>query len=514
MKKEKDWFKLKKYPHIGLPLKAKDREKWIEQYITNSEAITKHRFLPFIHKTYKQRKYRKAYFTQNGERIPSIKNNNSELEFSRYKAHKDREIFYASHLDALIYTYYAQCLANNYESKLKEVKLENSITAYRSVPINEDYPIGPNKCNIDFAVDVFTEILKYREGSCVVMAFDISSFFDNLDHVILLKMWMEMMDVDRLPSDHFNVFKNITRFSYVDQAEIFEHFKNKIIVERNDPNTGKKIQIKKKVAKIKFLKNQRAIAYCTKSEFLKKENKQKLIHQYGKKEKRNKFGIPQGSPISSVLANIYLFHFDRVINDIVRAVGGIYRRYSDDMVIICPQEYKAVFESLIYIEIEKFKLEIKKAKTQIFYFRNLYGKFSCGQEFTHSINFNKNFIYLGLEFDGQNVLLKSASISGYYRKMKRSIRRHKYFSNKYRKPIFKRRILKKFSYKGSKRYRKYKWNSQLKEFEKSNEYNWGNFLSYAKKAERISITNKIYFQTKSHWKKLEKLINESQRTTY
>ena len=60
-KKEKDWFKLKRYPHIGLPLNPNDRYKWIEPYVTSELKVAKHSFLPFIHKTSRVRKFRKAY---------------------------------------------------------------------------------------------------------------------------------------------------------------------------------------------------------------------------------------------------------------------------------------------------------------------------------------------------------------------------------------------------------------------------------------------------------------------
>jgi len=133
----------------------------------------------------------------------------------------------------------------------------------------------------------------------------------------------------------------------------------------------------------------------------------------------------------------------------------------------------------------------------------------CGQEFNEVVNWNKNFIYLGFEFDGKNVLLKSASLSGYYRKMKRSIRRAKHFSNSKfskHKGIFKRRIFKKFSYKGAKRTRKYHWDKSKKAFLKTDSYNWGNFLSYAYKASKIMVNNKINQQTKRHWNILNKLL--------
>ena len=60
-KKKKDWFKIKRYPHIGLPLNDSDRHIWIQNYITNPEKIAKHSFLPFIHKTARVKKFRKIY---------------------------------------------------------------------------------------------------------------------------------------------------------------------------------------------------------------------------------------------------------------------------------------------------------------------------------------------------------------------------------------------------------------------------------------------------------------------
>ena len=144
-------------------------------------------------------------------------------------------------------------------------------------------------------------------------------------------------------------------------------------------------------------------------------------------------------------------------------------------------------------------------------FEKIGNKFLCGQEFPGGINWNKNLIYLGFEFDGQYTLLKSASISGYYRKMKRTIRRGKYFTNKVGSKtngeFFKRRILSKYSYKGARRRRKFKWDISKCIFVKSDEYDWGNFLSYAYKSKKIMVNNKIYSQTRRHWKKIEKLIH-------
>ena len=109
-------------------------------------------------------------------------------------------------------------------------------------------------------------------------------------------------------------------------------------------------------------------------------------------------------------------------------------------------------------EIARYKLEIQEAKNQVFEFKREKDKLTCAQVFENTINRNKNLTYLGFEFDGENIRLKKSSLSGYYRKMKRHISRAKSYSYKYEEPIFKRRILKNFSYKGAKRNRKVVWN--------------------------------------------------------
>jgi len=416
-------------------------------------------------------------------------------------------------LDSLIFSYYARLLSDSYETKIKstDYNLNEVVNAYRSVPINPKNENSSNKCNIDFANDVFKYIIEYQQNEFAVIAFDISSFFDNLNHKLLREIWVEILGAEKLPPDHFNVFKNITRFSHVDIVDIFEEFKSKIYTRKIN-KFGVPLEIKqKKVDSIRFLKNQNAIAFCTKDEFF--NLKGKLLQPSKTKKLKDgsivyrDFGIPQGSPISSVLANIYLLHFDKTINDFISTKGGIYKRYSDDMVVVCPLNVKDDLSNLIYSEITNYKLEIQPTKTQIFQFKRENNELLCGQEFNKIVNWNKNFVYLGFEFDGKNVLLKSASLSGYYRKMKRFVRRSKHFANKTKKPIFKRRILKKFSYKGAKRIRKYIWDETEKKFVKTDSYNWGNFLTYAYKASRVMVNNKIKGQTKRHWNILSKLLN-------
>lgn len=512
-KKEKDWFKLKRYPHIGFPLTYADRHKWIEKYVTTPEKVAKHSFLPFIHKTSRVKKFRKIYSNKDGKVPEQYKKGNKVL---RKVDEKKRELFYASHLDSLIFGYYAKLLSEFYEEKIKspEYNLDEVVNAYRSIPVNPNNENSSNKCNVDFANDVFKYTLNFQEDNFAVIAFDISSFFDNLDHKKLRKIWAEIINEPLLPPDHFNVFKNITRFSHVDIVDIFEEFKDRIYTRKNDKE-GNPLEIRqRKIDAIRYLRNQNAIAYCTEKEFFKLKGK---LLQPSKTKKlkdgsivyRN-FGIPQGSPISSVLANIYLLHFDKLINKFITDNGGIYRRYSDDMIVVCPLKMKDSLAEIVYREIKSFDLEIQKSKTQIFQFKREGEKLVCGQEFEGITNWNKNLIYLGFEFNGNAVMLKSASLAGYYRKMKRAVRRAKHYSTRRFNPnkgiIFKRRLFKKFSYKGAKRIRKYVWSESQNKFIKSDSYNWGNFLSYAYKASNIMEKNIIRQQTKRHWNILNDLI--------
>ena len=134
------------------------------------------------------------------------------------------------------------------------------------------------------------------------------------------------------------------------------------------------------------------------------------------------FGIPQGASISSTLANLYLINFDKKINDFISSKNGIYRRYSDDMIVVCQYSDIKEIDKLFYEEIKNHQLEIHSQKTQKFIFERQKDKMKCRQLFeNNTINWSRNLIYLGFEYDGEKILLKSASLARFYRKMKRSI---------------------------------------------------------------------------------------------
>jgi len=505
MPKKKDWFKLKRYPHLDKQIKERDRVRF-EGYIKNPDKISKHSFLPFIHKTKKVRKFRKEYSDADGS---VIETNGKAL---RKSGSKLRELYYASHLDSLIYSYYSKLLSDRYEEKIKLNGLDDVVLAYRSISKNIDNPKGSNKCNIDFANDVFRYISNYPSDHFVAITFDIRGFFDELNHKILNQLWCDLLGTEKMGKDHFNVFKSLTRFSFVDIVDLFMLFQNKIIVQDPDSQGKLRESRNKRVSKIKFLKKENAIAFCSKKDFLR--NKSKLVRnkKYIKNDKGElalrDFGIPQGTPISSVLANAYMINFDIELNSFLKSKNGIYRRYSDDMIIVCPLVDTQDVINEFHEQIKAVKLKIQDSKTQKFHFLRDGEDLNCAQEFKNGLlNQNKQLSYLGFNFDGNFTYLKPGGLSGYYRKMKRAVARSKKFSKapgSNEGEVFKRRILDKHSYKGSFRKRTWLYSEKKKGFVKSEKFNLGNYLTYSRKAEGIMMNNKIRSQTKKHWFKLNK----------
>jgi hypothetical protein len=496
MKKEKDWFRIKKYPHIGLPLKPADRS-WVTHYVANPVKVEQHAFYPLIHRNTVVRKFRKNIDKKTGER--------SEMRFAKAK---ERELYYANHLDACIYSYFAKQLNMAYEIKLADLGLKDTVTAYRRIPFNPADPNSPNKSSADFAAEVFNYIIGHPENQLVAITFDVKGFFDNLDHALLKKAWYEVTGEITLSGPEYNIFKSVTDFSYINENQLFEACKHAIITETK---TG--IQKNKPVKRFRHLKDQRAIAFCD-LDGIKTIRHAGLIvgNQATPARPKRRKGIPQGTPISAALANVYMLHFDKRINDAVKLLEGIYRRYSDDMIVVCPECHANDIIQLFDEAIDERLLEIQHDKTQVFKFDRIGGEFRCSQQYETNLHPHKNLEYLGFEFDGQRSYLKSSSLASYYRKMKKSVQRSRFYSKSVKKSkslgqIFQTKLYKKFTYHGAKRRRIYvRDKSNPANWIKTESYNWGNYISYAHLAINKLPNNRIKHQIRRHWFILNQLI--------
>lgn len=213
-----------------------------------------------------------------------------------------------------------------------------------------------------------------------------------------------------------------------------------MIVEKGVPNSSTLKTTKRiKIASNKFFKEKNAIAYCKKKDFL-KNNLNLVISS------NNKIGIPQGSPISATLANIYMLDFDQEVFAKIHNINGFYQRYSDDLILICEQKNEDEIIKFIRDKIENLvKLEISESKTKVYRFEEIRGQLKGFEidEKSKEPNFNKTLEYLGFAYNGNRILIKNSGFSKFYRSMKRSFKKSTSLAKNSKNPdksIFKSRF--------------------------------------------------------------------------
>lgn len=425
------WLKSKGYLHITPNIDVnRDSNKLISK-ITNKKFIANYAFYPLIHTVIKERKYKKADLkkdvTKNGN-LRAHKFKNLKTGETKRTA-KSRPLHYATHLDAIIYAYYAFLLQDKYENELKKTTgLNDCITAYRKLKINpalEDNVKGNGKSTIHFAKEVFEEISRRSQTENIsVLAFDIKSFFSSLDHQKLKKVWEEIMGFESINDhkDHANVFKATTLFNYV-LLDSFRIAKGK--GKKQGFNEKRLSEIRRKNGFKSFFESNVDFRKSIKSGEL------KVYSNPFKKKGNVVMGIPQGLPISAILANMYLLDFDKaIVNNLVNNRKCYYRRYSDDIILICNSDDVPFVQKTVEEEMENAKVDISKEKTEKFDFRlKNYNKLEQKRltSFKYNLETGKKvhapLVYLGFEYRGYNTLVKSANISKFYRRMINIIKR-------------------------------------------------------------------------------------------
>lgn len=413
------WFRRRGYLHFDSPVKFETAQK----LVTSPKRVARHAFFPLIH-----------------YQIDSFKLTIDDAGKYYKKPKKPRHISYASHLDSHIYAYYTWLLSKRYEELLKQTNLVDNVLAFRA--------LGKN--NIEFANNAFEEIK--RRKHCVAIALDISGFFDNLDHQRLKGAWARVLGEETLPDDHFNVFRSLTKYSKVNRSELYKQ----LGISPNNPKNGR-------------------FRICDISEFRDVIRKNGLIktHQDSK-------GIPQGTPISALLSNIYMVDFDLKAKEIIDRLGGKYYRYCDDMLFITQPENQPIIEHFANTAIDKLNLTINPEKTEIRHFWPDGGLQKC----------DKPLQYLGFTFDGQRKLIRSAALARFSGRMKSGVRLAKKSRAKIErlnesqgrptKALFKRKLYERYSYIGRR-----------------------NFITYGHRAADLMRSESIKRQLKPLWGRLQ-----------
>lgn len=348
-----DWLKRRRYRHFDNPVGEGFAKK-----IMNPISVSRHSFSPLIHYTKVEKKYKKCH--KSGH---------------RFIAEKQRPIKYASHRDACILSYYAfqlNCaLDNHYEIS----GVDKNVIAYRAL----------GQANYHFAAEALA--FARNEAPVTILAFDVTGFFDNLDHALLKKRLGKLLGVSELSDDWYKVFKFITRFHYVNLDEIKSH-----------PIFGPRMAESNwdRIASVEELKANDITFYPN----------PELVKGYRR-------GIPQGTPISAVASNLYMIDFDLEAVKICKKLGAFYRRYSDDILIICKPEDASVIEGAIHRLIDSEKLEIASHKTEK-------TEFNPGTTVPRR---SKAAQYLGFTLDEGGPAIRESSLSRQWRKMRRAMKR-------------------------------------------------------------------------------------------
>lgn len=409
------WFAPRGYPHFDEHVRSPDQ---VCELVESPELIAARAFLPFIHFKKNVRKFKRE-----------------ENKFVK----KERPLSYASHTDSQIFRHYCLLLSERYEALLAASGAAEAVLAYRR--------FQPPRCNIHFANRAFRFV--EESAPCVAIAFDVKDFFESLNHKLLKNQWRTVVGAGTLPDDHYAVFKAVTRYSWVERDAL--------------------------LTELGISKSKHATwpgPLCTPAQFRDQVRAKGLI-QF----KTDGKGIPQGSPISALLSNIYMLPVDLHLCKLTKERHALYLRYSDDILIICPVDVRASLEEELRKSMQSVSLVLHDGP----------GKFTAAtfqRTAMHSLGCDRSLQYLGFSFDGQKAHIRSQTVARYLRKMRKAVRREKWLAERSQKAggnprVRRKRLYGKFSHLGRR-----------------------NFISYATMAQKEIDNNAIRDQIKHHWRDL------------
>ena len=324
---------------------------------------------------------------------------------------KDRDIFYASHLDNCIYQRYAYLINKAYLEYINAHDFAQVVAGYRS-------DLGLS--NIDFAKQVF-DFIQQQTEDVVIIRGDFHNFFDSLDHDYLKNKLIKVLGYTKLPADYYAVFRSVIQYDYVNYAEVFKEFVH--------------TKYKYKFATKKNLNECDRITSIN------------MFHQFKKHHifsHSGRNGIPLGVAISPILSNVYMIDFDKEVDRIIKLLDGMYLRYSDDFIIVIPLHNTTTpattvlkkagqYVNMLLGEVVMTHVNLNLNKThcmvlqqnqhQLYAIGNLIEKhlYSDGTNEENSpyiCNEPCYLDYLGFRFDGKNIEVHPHIITSYYKRLR------------------------------------------------------------------------------------------------
>ncbi|HEY8358935.1 MAG TPA: reverse transcriptase/maturase family protein [Ramlibacter sp.] len=346
----------------------------------NPDFVAAHVFSPLIHYVKSTKRYK-------------AKKHKVEL--------KPRPIMYASHRDACILARYAASLNKRLDEHYSAQGLTDCVIAYRAL----------GKGNYHFSAEAYQHAV--QNAPCTIMAFDVSGFFDNLNHKHLKSRLKTLLGVSSLSSDWHNVFRAVTRFRYVLLDDLQKH-----------PVFGPRLR-EKSTAPVG------TVAEIKAASIMLRPNGQQFDPP-----RPGEAGIPQGTPISAALSNVFMIEFDEKAKSFCDGIDALYRRYSDDIIVICKPDDAAAVQAEIENLMTAEGLELSKDKTEITQFDIRTPGAPAAREFAQ---------YLGFTYYHGSAGLRPSSISRQWRKLRQALAHAEGAARKGSGTLYTRKLRKRFA---------------------------------------------------------------------
>lgn len=297
-----------------------------------------------------------------------------------------RPICYAAHRDRCIFQFYSALLNDRYNEVAIARGIDDVSIAYRTN--------HPGMSNCEYAQRAFEKIRQYKE--CYICTGDFRKFFETLDHRQLKQRMRLLFDGARIPDDYYRVFKAATRYSVCDIRGLLDYHGLPF------SKTG-----------VKRLNQKRRVLEPT-------ELRQLSAQLVSSPWKENGCqGIPQGLPVSGVLANVYMIDFDAGMVEAAREFDALYMRYSDDFILVTPNAdaFRKMLDTL-KMQVDKLPtLTMHPDKTCYFaYSRDCVEQLNLDLSNNAGARPKRMISYLGFTFDGKVVRLRQSTIGRFYRK--------------------------------------------------------------------------------------------------